>query len=136
MQESSLLLYSALPSRSLSYAKLMKNVICGAVFATIKSSNMLYNIYLRVFYLFDVLYLVSKCGVENGCRPPRNGFVQLRVEGPANWEHAVMRNSQSNHKPLPAMSSSVSPRRRRYRGSGSIEPKGLTHSRVAAFLQV
>ena len=34
------------------------------------------------------------------------------------------------------MSSSVSPRRRRYRGSDSIEPKGLTHSRVAAFLQV
>ena len=49
MQESSLLLYSALPSRSLSYAKLMKNVICEAVLATIKSSNMLYNIYLRFF---------------------------------------------------------------------------------------
>ena len=33
------------------------------------------------------------------------------------------------------MSSSVSPRRRRYRGSGSSEPKGLTHSREAAFLR-
>ena len=33
------------------------------------------------------------------------------------------------------MSSSVSPRRRRYRGSGSIEPKGLTVSRKAAFLR-
>ena len=75
MQESSLLLYSALPSRSLSYAKLMKNVICGAVLAIIKSSDMLYNIYLRVSCLFDVLYLVSKCGVENGCRPPQSGFI-------------------------------------------------------------
>ena len=28
--------------------KLMKNVICGAVLAIIKSDNMLYNIYLRV----------------------------------------------------------------------------------------
>ena len=33
------------------------------------------------------------------------------------------------------MSSSVSPCQWRYRGSGSIEPKGLTHSREAAFLR-
>ena len=33
------------------------------------------------------------------------------------------------------MSPPVSPRRRRYRGSGSSEPKGLTHSRKAAFLR-
>ena len=34
------------------------------------------------------------------------------------------------------MSPPVSPRRRRYRGSGSIEPKGLTVSREAALQQV
>ena len=40
-------------------AKLMKNVICGAVLAIIKSSNMLYNMYLRVFTcpVSRVLYL-------------------------------------------------------------------------------
>ena len=33
------------------------------------------------------------------------------------------------------MSPPVSPQRRRDRGSGSLEPRGLTHSREAAFLQ-
>ena len=56
-------------------AKLMKNVICGAVLAIIKSSNMLYNMYLRASCLFDVLYLVFKCGVGNGYHPPRSGFI-------------------------------------------------------------
>lgn len=84
MQESSLLLYSALPSRSLSYAKLMKNVICGAVLAIIKSSNMLYNMYLRVFTCpvsesCICVFIMDR--EENGCRPPRNDFIQLRVEG-------------------------------------------------------
>ena len=79
MQESSLLLYSALPSRSLSYAKLMKNVICGAVLAIIKSSNMLYNMHLRVFTcpVSDVYICFLKCGVENDYRPPRSDFIQL-----------------------------------------------------------